>query len=100
MKVPAIKLSALVFTLGLLAAGPVMAQPSAVAPEQSPATTTHNDPIVQKRMEVRAANQQHRANRSEARSVQRAEVRESRAERNQSVQEARGRATEAINSAN
>jgi hypothetical protein len=101
MKVTASTFGALAIVVGLLAAGPAIAQQPAAVTEQSPATTTqHSDPIVQKRMEVRQANQTHRANRAEARQVQRSEVSQSRAERNQSVQEARARATEAINPAN
>jgi hypothetical protein len=100
MKVTASTFGALAMVIGLLAAGPAMAQQPAAATEQSPVTTTHSDPIVQKRMEVRKANQTHRANRAEARKVQRSEVSQSRAERNQAVQESRARATEAINQAN
>jgi hypothetical protein len=86
--------------VGMLTAVPAMAQQSAVVSEHSTATITHNDPIVQKRMEVREANREHRANRAEARQTFRGEVSESRAERNQSVQDSRARAQEALNAAN
>jgi len=100
MKAMATRFAALLVAASLLAAGPVMAQQPATVPEKAPATTTHNDPIVQKRMEVRKANQAHRANRAEAKQSFRNEVRQSKAERNAAVQESRARAQEALNKAN
>lgn len=88
MKTFATELGSLLVAAGLLAAGPLMAQtPAASAPAE-----THNDPIVQKRMEVREANQAHRANRAEARRNFRKDVGQSRSERNAAVQDSRARA--------
>jgi hypothetical protein len=82
-----------------LVAGQVFAQTSAPAPTQGqPATTvTHNDPIVQKRMEIRDANRQQRARTAEARQTFNQEAQQARAERNESAQDSRARAQAALN---
>ena len=66
---------------------------------RSAATVTHNDPIVQKRMEIREANREQRARTAEARQTFQQEAREARAERNQSAQESRARAQAALDTA-
>lgn len=85
--------------IGVMTAGSAFAQQAVTSAAAEPAKTaaaTHSDPIVQKRMEVRAANQQQRARTAEARQAFRAEARDARAERNQAAQESRARATEAV----
>ncbi|NML35398.1 hypothetical protein HHL14_31830 [Paraburkholderia sp. G-4-1-8] len=89
--------SALV-VFSVLASGSAFAQQPPAQPDAAPApaaggNTTHSDPIVQKRMEVRQANQKQRAANSQARSKMRAQKREASNTRNQSVQESRQRAT-------
>ena len=88
---------AVLVSLGALGSGVANAQQPAASPDaDSPAATTHHDPIVQKRSEVREANRQRRAKTSQARSQFRDQSRQARAERNQSVQESRQRATDAM----
>jgi hypothetical protein len=85
--------------IGVMTAGSAFAQQavaSAAAEPAHTATATHSDPIVQKRMEVREANQKQRARTAEARKNFRAEARDARSERNQSAQESRARATQAL----
>ncbi|WP_233806923.1 hypothetical protein [Paraburkholderia sp. HP33-1] len=86
---------------GLLTSGAAFAeQPATAAPQVAEAAsapaTVHNDPIVQKRMEIREANREQRAQRAEARKVFRAEAREARQQRNESVSESRNRASAAL----
>jgi hypothetical protein len=94
--------------IGALFAGQVFAQANAqtsaqatapAAKESQPAATTptHSDPIVQKRMEIRAANQQQRARTAEARQQFNQEAQQARTERNQSAQDSRARAQAALN---
>lgn len=85
--------------IGLMTAGSAFAQQavtSAAAASPTTVTTTHSDPIVQKRMEVRAANQQQRERTAQARQQFRAEARDARAERNASARESRARASQAL----
>jgi hypothetical protein len=84
--------------VGALFAGQVFAQTSAPAvKEGQPSTTvTHNDPIVQKRMEIREANRQQRARTAEARKTFNQEAQQARSERNQSAQDSRARAQAAL----
>jgi hypothetical protein len=85
--------------IGVMTAGSAFAQQAITSAAAEPATAAaepHHDPIVQKRMEVRKANQQQRARNSEARQAFRAEAREARNERNQAAQESRARASEAL----
>jgi hypothetical protein len=85
--------------IGVMTAGSAFAQEAITSAAAQPATAAaapRNDPIVQKRMEVREANQQQRARTSEARQAFRAEAREARNERNDAARESRARATEAL----
>ncbi|WP_321892502.1 hypothetical protein [Paraburkholderia tropica] len=89
--------------VGAMIAGSVLAQqPAPANPSQPapPAAATHNDPIVQKRMEIREANREQRAKKSEAKKVYRNEAKQARSERNQSAQESRARAQNALNAPN
>ncbi|EEA04640.1 conserved hypothetical signal peptide protein [Burkholderia sp. H160] len=96
------RIAATFLSLGLLTSGAAFAaeQPAAAAPQVAEAATApatvHSDPIVQKRMEVREANREQRAQRAEARKAFRAEAREARQQRNESVSESRDRARAAL----
>jgi hypothetical protein len=83
--------------IGAMIAGSVMAQQVVPAATPSTATTTHSDPIVQKRMEIREANREQRAKKSEAKKAYKSDVQQARSERNQSAQDSRARAQEALN---
>jgi hypothetical protein len=90
--------SALV-VFGALVSGSAMAQQPAqpaATPPAAGASATHSDPIVQKRMEVRAANQKQRAQNAQARAKMKESQRQARNERNQSVQQSRQHATAAM----
>ena len=83
--------------VGMMTAGAAFAQQAVTAAaEPATAAATHNEPIVQKRMEVRQANREQRARTAEARQNFRAEARNARSERNQTVQEARANAATAF----
>jgi hypothetical protein len=89
--------------LGLMISGAAIAQQPAattataqVAQAASAPATTHRDPIVQKRNEIREANSVQRARTAEARKAFKAEARDARQERNQSVSESRDRARAAL----
>lgn len=87
---------AVLVSFAAFGSGAANAQQPAAPDMASPAATTHHDPIVQKRSEVREANRQQRAQTSQARSQFREQSRQARAQRNQSVQESRQRATNAM----
>ncbi|MEM5296013.1 hypothetical protein VSR82_16935 [Burkholderia sp. JPY481] len=87
--------------LGLMTSGAAIAQqPTATAPPVAEVATvpatTHNDPIVQKRNEIREANREQRARTAEARKAFRAEARDARQERNQAASESRDCARAAL----
>ena len=91
------QIATLFAVVGVMTAGSAFATQAVASAAAEPAqAATHHDPIVQKRMEVRAANQQQRARTAEARETFRAESRDARSERNQSAQESRARATHAL----
>ncbi|MEM5448728.1 MULTISPECIES: hypothetical protein [Paraburkholderia] len=98
MKIRTRTVAVVAIVASALFAGQVFAQtPAPASQEGQPATTvTHNDPIVQKRMEVREANRQQRARTAEARQTFKQEARDARAERNQSAQDSRARAQAAL----
>lgn len=91
--------AAVLVLLGALNSGVANAQQSAGSQDTASPTaagTTHHDPIVQKRSEIREANRKQRQQTSQARSQFREQSRQARTQRNQSVQESRQRATDAI----
>ncbi|WP_353190789.1 hypothetical protein [Pandoraea pnomenusa] len=96
MKMAIHRKSVVVAIAGLIVAAPVLAQTPAPAPEAPAAAATHSDPIVQKRMEVREQNRQHRANRAQAKKKQQQATQQSRDERNRANAESRQRATDAM----
>jgi hypothetical protein len=77
----------------VLASGSAMAQQPAAPDAASP---THSDPIVQKRAEVRAANNKQRAANAKTRQQANAQRAQAQAERDKSVQQSRARATAAM----
>ncbi|CAG9232313.1 conserved exported hypothetical protein [Paraburkholderia tropica] len=84
--------------VGAMIAGSVMAQqPAPANPEQAQAAATHNDPIVQKRMEIRDANREQRSKNADAKKAYKSEVKQARGERNQAAQESHARAQDALN---
>jgi hypothetical protein len=86
------RLATALVALGVLSSGATFAQqPAADAP--ATASATHSDPIVQKRMEVRSANQKQRAANAKTRQQAKQQQAQARAERNKSVSQSRARAT-------
>lgn len=89
------KLAAALVVFGVLTSGAAIAQqPAADAPAM--ASATHSDPIVQKRMEVRSANQKQRAANAKTRQHAKQQQAQAKAERDKSVSQSRARATAAM----
>jgi hypothetical protein len=92
--------AAALLAIGALSSGSVMAQQPADATPSAGASATHSDPIVQKRMEVRQANQKQRAANAKTNQQAREQRAKAQAQRNQSVQESRSRASAAMSASN
>jgi hypothetical protein len=81
---------------GALTSGAAIAQQQPAADAPAMASATHSDPIVQKRMEVRSANQKQRAANAKTREHARQQRAQAQAERNKSVSQSRARASAAM----
>lgn len=90
------RLATAVVVFGIVTSGAAIAQQPAAADAPAMASATHSDPIVQKRMEVRSANQTQRAANAKTRQQANEQQAKARAERNQSVSQSRARATAAM----
>lgn len=91
------KIATALIATGLLACAPAIAQqPADQTPPPAAENPTHNDPIVQKRMEVREANRKQREANAKINKHAREQRAKTQAARNQSVQQSRSRASAAM----